>query len=53
MAKSKHGEFFELVHDALAEGVETLEAGKTLPTREVELPDPPADTTIQDHRIIE
>ena len=53
MVHSKHSEFFELVHDALADGVETLEAGKTLTTRDVEIPDPPADTTIRDHRIIE
>jgi len=50
MVNSKHSEFFELVHDALADGVEALEAGKTLPTKELELPDPPADTTRQDHR---
>ena len=43
MVDNKHSEFFELVHDALSEGVEALEAGKTLTTRDVEIPDPPAE----------
>jgi putative transcriptional regulator len=43
MVDNKHSEFFELVHGALAEGVEALEAGKTLTTRDVEIPDPPAE----------
>jgi len=43
MKRKKHSEFFELVHDALKEGVEALEAGQTLTTREVEIPDPPAE----------
>ncbi len=53
MGKSQHSEFFELIDDALVDGVETLEAGKTLSTREVELLDPPADIMVQDRRITE
>jgi hypothetical protein len=48
MAKSKHSEFFELIDAALVDGVEALEAGKTLSTREVELPDPTEDDTTRD-----
>jgi putative transcriptional regulator len=48
MANSKHSEFFELVHGALADGVEALEAGKTLTTRDVEIPDPPAEMSASD-----
>jgi len=43
MVDRKHNEFFELVHGALVEGVEALEAGKTLTTRDVEIPEPPAE----------
>lgn len=43
MARKKHSEFFELLHGALKEGVEALEAGQTLTTREVQIPDPPAE----------
>ena len=53
MTQGKHSEFFELVHDAMADGVEALETGKTLPTGEVEIPDPPADSALSDYRIIE
>jgi len=43
MVHGKHSEFFELVQGALADGVEALEAGKTLTARDVEIPDPPAE----------
>jgi putative transcriptional regulator len=48
MVKSKHSEFFELVHGALVDGVAALEEGKTLTTRDVEIPDPPAEMSARE-----
>ncbi len=53
MSNIEHSEFFELVHGALVDGVAALEEGETLTTRDVEIPDPPADTNVCDQRIIE
>ena len=43
MARKRSSEFFDLVYGSLKEGVEALEAGRKLTTREVEIPDPPEE----------
>lgn len=48
MAKKRDNSFFGLIHDALKEGVETLERGGKLTVRDVTLPDPPRSMSAQE-----